>query len=84
MKCKCNASKMKLLLQNANVTNTFVISNNFGCNNLCHLSSNFYDYVVKKHNDFITTTKKYNLIIGIRWRMKCKHIFNHNKITWAI
>jgi hypothetical protein len=55
---------MKLLLQSANIINTFVISN-FGVNNLCHLSSSFYDYVLKKHNDFIATTKKYNLIIGI-------------------
>jgi hypothetical protein len=50
---------MKLLLQSANITSTFAISNDFGCNNLCHLSSNFYDNVVNKHNDFITTTKKY-------------------------
>jgi hypothetical protein len=75
---------MKLLLQSANVTSTFAISYNFGCNNLFHLSFNFYDYVVKKHNDFITITKKHKLIMGICWHMKCKHIFDHNKVTWAI
>jgi hypothetical protein len=28
------------------------ISNIFGCNNLCHLSCDFNDYVVEKDNDF--------------------------------
>jgi hypothetical protein len=74
----------EIMLQSANITSTFAISNNFGCNNLSHLSSNFYDYIVKKHNDFTTTTKKHNLIISICWHMKCKHIFNHNKVTWVI
>ncbi len=32
---------------------SFAIGNIFGCNNLCHLSCDFYDYVVEKDKWFV-------------------------------